>query len=159
MNKQPLQLQATVLIVGAGFIGVEWATELEHFFPKPGPFRSVLFDFRRVGEMVPEMDRKFRENMLVMRPLLCVWACLAQRLRNLKITIIDFLPRCLGPLPDGAADYCSDYMAACGIKEFYNCSWASLDHVFVPIFPSSMIAAAHGSKTSPDLRPRSPRQV
>ncbi|CAK9072932.1 unnamed protein product [Durusdinium trenchii] len=67
--------QATVLIVGAGFIGVEWATELEHFFP------------------------------------------------NLKITIIDFLPRCLGPLPDGAADYCSDYMAACGIKEFYNCKY------------------------------------
>ncbi|CAK9021804.1 unnamed protein product [Durusdinium trenchii] len=67
--------QATVLIVGAGFIGVEWATELEHFFPQ------------------------------------------------LKITIIDFLPRCLGPLPDGAADYCSDYMAACGIKEFYNCKY------------------------------------
>merc|ERR1711998_724462 len=33
--------------------------------------------------------------------------------------IIDFLPRCLGPLPDGAADYCSEYMSAVGIKEFY----------------------------------------
>jgi len=66
---------ATILVVGAGFIGVEWATELEHFFP------------------------------------------------NLKITIIDFLPRCLGPLPDSAAQYCSEYMAASGIKEFYNCKY------------------------------------
>jgi len=67
--------KATVLIVGAGFIGVEWATELEHFFP------------------------------------------------DLKLTIIDFLPRCLGPLPDGAADYCSEYMSAVGIKEFYDCKY------------------------------------
>jgi len=66
---------ATVLIVGAGFIGVEWATELEYFFP------------------------------------------------NLKITIIDFLPRCLGPLPDSAAEYCSEYMHAHEIKEFYNCKY------------------------------------
>jgi NADH dehydrogenase FAD-containing subunit len=41
-------------VSGAGFIGVEWATELQHFFPK------------------------------------------------LKITIIDFLPNCLGPLPVSA---------------------------------------------------------
>mmetsp|Transcript_50977 Transcript_50977/g.70056 ORF Transcript_50977/g.70056 Transcript_50977/m.70056 type:complete len:443 (-) Transcript_50977:102-1430(-) len=67
--------KATLLIVGAGFIGVEWATELEHFFP------------------------------------------------DLKITIIDFLPRCLGPLPDSAAEYCSEYMSAVGIKEFYNCKY------------------------------------
>jgi hypothetical protein len=60
------------MIAGAGFIGVEWATELEHYFP------------------------------------------------NLKVTIIDFLPRCLGPLPDSAADYCSEYMSQVGIKEFYN---------------------------------------
>ena len=26
--------EATVLVVGAGFIGVEWATEIQHFFPK-----------------------------------------------------------------------------------------------------------------------------
>mmetsp|Transcript_72476 Transcript_72476/g.156714 ORF Transcript_72476/g.156714 Transcript_72476/m.156714 type:complete len:443 (-) Transcript_72476:143-1471(-) len=64
--------KATVLIVGAGFIGVEWATELEHFFPE------------------------------------------------LKITIIDFLPNPLGPLPESAAQYCSEYMSAVGIKEFYN---------------------------------------
>merc|ERR1711966_22670 len=38
---------------------------------------------------------------------------------SLKVTIIDFLPRCLGPLPDSAADYCSEYMNAVGIKEFY----------------------------------------
>ena len=67
--------KATVLVVGAGFIGVEWATELEHFFP------------------------------------------------DLKLTIIDFLPRCLGPLPDSAAEYCSEYMNATGIKEFYNCGY------------------------------------
>jgi len=68
LNKQ----EATILVVGAGFIGVEWATELEYFFP------------------------------------------------NLRLTIIDFLPRCLGPLPDSAAEYCSEYMHAAGIKEFYN---------------------------------------
>merc|ERR1711974_161794 len=60
-----------LLVVGAGFIGVEWVTELEHFFPE------------------------------------------------LELTIIDFLPRCLGPLPDIAAEYCSEYMHSCGIKEFY----------------------------------------
>jgi hypothetical protein len=73
---------ATVLIVGAGFIGVEWATELEHFFP------------------------------------------------NLKITIIDFLPNCLGPLPERAATYCSDYMHASGIKEFYGKKFAPDDQKF-----------------------------
>jgi len=64
--------KSTLLIAGAGFIGVEWATELEYYFP------------------------------------------------DLQMTIIDFLPRCLGPLPDSAAMYCSDYMDAVGIKEFYN---------------------------------------
>eukprot|EP00438_Fugacium_kawagutii_P004717 Skav217797 [mRNA] locus=scaffold1782:390069:396176:- [translate_table: standard] len=46
---------ASVLVVGAGFIGVEWATEIQHFFPKT------------------------------------------------KLTIIDFLPQPLGPLPANAA--------------------------------------------------------
>ena len=50
---------AAILVVGAGFIGVEWATELQHFFPK------------------------------------------------LKLTIIDFLPQPLGPLPANAAKYCA----------------------------------------------------
>ena len=54
---------------------MEWATEIEHFFP------------------------------------------------DVKLTIIDFLPRCLGPLPDSAANYCSEYMNACGIKEFYSCGY------------------------------------
>merc|ERR1719517_254675 len=67
--------KASVLIVGAGFIGVEWATEIEYFFP------------------------------------------------DIKLTIIDALPRCLGPLPDMAAEYCSEYMHAAGIKEFYDCKY------------------------------------
>lgn len=67
--------KAKILVVGAGFIGVEWATEIEYFFP------------------------------------------------DVSLTIIDFLPRCLGPLPDSAADYCSEYMHATGIKEFYSCKY------------------------------------
>jgi len=67
--------KATCLIVGAGFIGVEWATEIEYFFP------------------------------------------------DVQTTIIDALPRCLGPLPDSAAEYCSSYMHAVGIKEFYDCKY------------------------------------
>jgi hypothetical protein len=63
---------ATILVVGAGFIGVEWVTEIQHFFP------------------------------------------------NIKLTIIDFLPNCLGPLPKKAADYCAKYMAKKGIKQFYS---------------------------------------
>jgi hypothetical protein len=59
-------------VVGAGFIGVEWATEINHFFP------------------------------------------------DVNLTIIDFLPNCLGPLPKKAADYCSNYMKKSGIKQFYN---------------------------------------
>merc|ERR1711972_831046 len=62
---------AKCLVVGAGFIGVEWATEIEHFFP------------------------------------------------DITLTIIDALPRSLGPLPDGAANYCQEYMEASGIKQFY----------------------------------------
>jgi hypothetical protein len=62
----------SILVVGAGFIGVEWITELEHFF------------------------------------------------KDLKLTIIDFLPNCLGPLPKKAADYCAAYMKRKGIKQFYN---------------------------------------
>ena len=55
---------ATVLVVGAGFIGVEWATEIQHFFPR------------------------------------------------VKLTIIDFLPQPLGPLPANAAKYCEAWLAA-----------------------------------------------
>lgn len=59
---------ASILVAGAGFIGVEWVTELQHFFP------------------------------------------------NLKLTIIDFLPNCLGPLPKSAQSYCEKYMEKVGIK-------------------------------------------
>merc|ERR1711953_87714 len=76
------QKKAKVLVVGAGFIGVEWCTELEYFFP------------------------------------------------DMELTIIDFLPRCLGPLPEGAAEYCSEYMHACGIKEFYNQKYAPKEEAF-----------------------------
>lgn len=72
----------TCLVVGAGFIGVELATEIEYFFPE------------------------------------------------VKLTIIDFLRRCLGPLPDSAAEYCSEYMAAAGIKEFYEKKYAPDDNAF-----------------------------
>jgi len=58
-------------VVGAGFIGVEWATEIQHFFPQ------------------------------------------------ITLTIIDFLPQCLGPLPASAAAYCTKYMVKKGIKTFY----------------------------------------
>ena len=53
---------ATVLVVGAGFIGVEWATEIQHFFPR------------------------------------------------VKLTVIDFLPQPLGPLPANAAKYCETWL-------------------------------------------------
>jgi hypothetical protein len=72
----------SILVVGAGFIGVEWATEIEYYFPK------------------------------------------------IKLTIIDVLERCLGPLPDSAAEYCSEYMTACGIKEFYGTKYNAKDQSF-----------------------------
>merc|ERR1711963_910350 len=39
---------------------------------------------------------------------------------SLKLTIIDFLSQCLGPLPARAAAYCSKYMTKKGIKQFYS---------------------------------------
>jgi len=63
--------KGSILIVGAGFIGVEWATEIDHFFP------------------------------------------------NIKVAICDMLPKCLGPLPDKAKDYCQKYMDGRGIKSVY----------------------------------------
>merc|ERR1719310_579354 len=63
--------KSKLLVVGAGFIGVEWVTELQYYFP------------------------------------------------DLQLTIIDFLPRCLGPLPDLGAEYCEDYMQDVGIATFY----------------------------------------
>jgi hypothetical protein len=74
--------KADILVVGAGFIGVEWITELEYFFP------------------------------------------------DLVTTIIDFLPSCLGPLPNSAKEYCSEYMNSAGIREFYNIKYAPKETAF-----------------------------
>merc|ERR1712159_924689 len=63
--------KGSVLIVGAGFIGVEWATEIDYFF------------------------------------------------RDITVTLCDMLPKCLGPLPDPAKDYCQAYMDKKGIKSVY----------------------------------------
>ena len=38
---------------------------------------------------------------------------------QMKLEIIDFLPRCLGSVSVGTADCCSEYMSASGIKEFW----------------------------------------
>jgi len=71
MLKQLQSEKARVMITGAGFIGVEWVTELEHFF------------------------------------------------HGLDLSIVDMLPRPLGPLPDGAAKYCTRYMDKKGINGIY----------------------------------------
>jgi len=63
--------KGSVLIVGAGFIGVEWATEIDYFF------------------------------------------------KDITVTLCDMLPKCLGPLPDPAKDYCQSYMDQKGIKSVY----------------------------------------
>ncbi|CAE8663795.1 unnamed protein product, partial [Polarella glacialis] len=48
------------------------------------------------------------------------WACeLRHFFPGLHITVTDFLPRCLGPLPDDAAKYCEDYMQRNGIRTYY----------------------------------------
>merc|ERR1712232_406968 len=63
--------KANVVVVGAGFMGVQWACELRYFFSE------------------------------------------------LSITITDFLPRCLGSLPEEAAKYCQDYMESHKITTRY----------------------------------------
>jgi len=78
LNKQ----KAQVLIVGAGFMGVEWACELRHFFS------------------------------------------------GLRITLTDFLPRCLGPLPEDAARYCESYMQSHGIRTQYGVKFDKDSHTF-----------------------------
>merc|ERR1711972_949529 len=80
--KQLENQNSKVLVVGAGFIGVEWVTELQHFFPK------------------------------------------------LDLTIIDFLPQCLGPLPAKAAKYCSKYMEKKKIKQHYNTKYDAKSQEF-----------------------------
>jgi len=82
MIKGLAEKKSKLLVVGAGFIGVEWVTELQYYFP------------------------------------------------DLELTIIDFLPRCLGPLPQAAAEYCEDYMQSVGIATFYGLKYAPNDPEF-----------------------------
>lgn len=77
--------KAKFLVIGAGFIGVEWVTELQHFFPQ------------------------------------------------LDLTIIDFLPQCLGPLPQYAKDYCVKYMDKHAIKQFYGKKYEQSDPFYESI--------------------------
>jgi hypothetical protein len=74
--------KARYLVIGAGFIGVEWVTELEHFFPQ------------------------------------------------LDLAILDFLPQCLGPLPQYAKSYCVKYMDKHGIKQHYGQKYEQTDEFF-----------------------------
>jgi len=71
--------KGSVLIVGAGFIGVEWATEIDEYFP------------------------------------------------NISITLCDMLPKCLGPLPDSAKDYCQRYMDNKKINTKYGVKYNPFD--------------------------------
>lgn len=64
--------RAHILVVGAGYQGVQWACELRYFFP------------------------------------------------SLTVFLTDFMPRCLGPLPEEAAQYCEEYMRSHGILTKYN---------------------------------------
>ena len=75
-NNSNYKNDVMILVIGAGFIGVECATEIEYFFHEG------------------------------------------------KLTIIDFLPKCLGPLPDNATEYCSEYIE---IRENDNLSFAVWD--------------------------------
>jgi len=74
--------KASILVVGAGFIGVEWITELNHYFPQ------------------------------------------------LKLTIVEFLKQCLGPLPERAARYCNEYMKEHGIIQHYQTKFDLNDKTF-----------------------------
>jgi len=40
---------------------------------------------------------------------------------NIDLSIIDFLPKPLGPLPASAANYCERYMGKHGIHQYYSC--------------------------------------
>ena len=51
------------------------------------------------------------------------WMTLEYFFPQMKLTIINVLPRCLGPLPDNTAVFCSEYMHASGIKKFYVCKY------------------------------------
>ncbi|CAL1130118.1 unnamed protein product [Cladocopium goreaui] len=74
--------KASVLVVGAGYQAVQWACELNYFFP------------------------------------------------SLRVFLADFMPRCLGPLPEDAAAYCEDYMRSHGISTQYNVKYDENSEAF-----------------------------
>merc|ERR1712061_758927 len=48
------------------------------------------------------------------------WACeLRFFFPDIQVTLVDFLPNCLGPLPKDSVVYCEQYMQRCQIKTFY----------------------------------------
>jgi len=69
---------ATILVVGAGFIGVEWVTELQHFFPKlklticeflaqclgPLPKKAAMYcnDYMREKGIIQHYNKKFNAD-------------------------------------------------------------------------------------------------
>jgi len=74
--------RGTVLVSGADYQGVEWATELQHYFP------------------------------------------------DLRVILIDRLPRCLGTLPASAAEYAERYLHSHGIHTFYGVEYAPSSEAF-----------------------------
>jgi len=95
--------KGSILVVGAGFIGVEWATEINYFFPE------------------------------------------------ITVSICDMLPKCLGPLPDSAKDYCQKYMDKKNIKCLYGVKFNPNDpegYKVLNIPKPSMTYIATGFKAS-----------
>ena len=74
--------KASILVVGAGYQAVQWACELNYFFP------------------------------------------------SLRVFLVDFMPRCLGPLPEDAAAYCEEYMRKHGISTQYNVKYDENSEAF-----------------------------
>eukprot|EP00444_Apocalathium_aciculiferum_P061255 CAMPEP_0183607652 /NCGR_PEP_ID=MMETSP0371-20130417/183567_1 /TAXON_ID=268820 /ORGANISM="Peridinium aciculiferum, Strain PAER-2" /LENGTH=335 /DNA_ID=CAMNT_0025819775 /DNA_START=1 /DNA_END=1005 /DNA_ORIENTATION=- len=149
---------ASVLVVGAGFIGVEWITELEHFFKNlkltiidalpqclgPLPAKAATYcskymqrhgikeHYNMKYKAIGDLNAKNASVLVVGAGFIGVeWITeLEHFFKNLKLTIIDALPQCLGPLPAKAATYCSKYMQRHGIKEHYNMKYNAKDPNF-----------------------------
>jgi len=82
-----------------------------------GRRRRILEEHQSLVQLNNQQD-----NVLVVGagPFGVEWACeLQHHFPKLQITITDFLPRCLGPLPEDAAKYCEDYLTARGIRTVY----------------------------------------
>jgi len=63
--------KAKILVVGAGFIGVEWVTELEHFFPN---LDITIIDFMSqcLGPL-PKNAARYCENYMKKKKIKCFW--------------------------------------------------------------------------------------